>query len=75
MHSYTLQLHILPEDYLEYYRGPARQVVARSDDGKVVQFPASLLQRFITLDGVHGKFILTCDEHYAHSRLERCNNP
>ena len=40
-------------------------------DGQKVQFPAALLQRFVTQDGIRGNFVLTCDELFKHSRVER----
>jgi hypothetical protein len=71
MNRFEFQLHISPEECLDYYRGLVRHVVVRSTSGKVVQFPASLLQRFITSEGIHGSFVLTCDQHYKHPGLER----
>ena len=71
MHRYEFQLRITAEQYLDYYRGTVRQVLVECNDGKKVQFPAALLQRFITQDGIHGDFALTCDEQFKNSRLER----
>jgi hypothetical protein len=75
MNRYEFQLHISPEEYLDYYRGIVRHVIARSAEGATVQFPASLLQRFVTTEGIHGDFVLTCDEHNKNARLERKNSP
>jgi hypothetical protein len=71
MHRYFFQLHISSEQYLDYYRGAAKSVVARAESGQTVQFPASLLQRFITADGIHGEFVLVCDEHHKCINLQR----
>ena len=71
MHRYEFDLHISPAEYLDYYRGVATQVIARSASGETVRFPASLLQPFLLPDGIHGRFVLTCDEHYKHSHLQR----
>ncbi len=71
MHRYEFHLLIPPEKYLDYYRGKVRQVIARSTTGQNVQFPASLLQRFITQDGIQGKFILVCDEKHKCVSLDR----
>jgi hypothetical protein len=49
----------------------ATQVIARSASGETVRFPASLLQPFLLPDGIHGRFVLTCDEHYKHPNLQR----
>ena len=71
MKRYEFELHVLPEHYLDYYRGTVRHVVARSATGQNVQFPASLLQRFVTPDGIHGRFALICDDNHKNPRLER----
>ena len=71
MNRYEFQLRITPEQYLDYYRGTVRQVVVRCTTGQTVQFPASLLQRFVSTEGIHGRFVLTCDERNQNPRLER----
>ncbi len=71
MKRYEFKLHISAEQYLDYYRGTARHVLARCSTGQNVQFPAGLLQQFVTADGIHGEFALTCDENNRNSRLDR----
>lgn len=71
MNRYEFQLHISPEAYLDYYRGTIRHVIVRCGSGQTVQFPASLLQRFVTPEGIHGAFVLTCDGHQKCLSLER----
>jgi hypothetical protein len=61
MNRYEFHLNISADQYLDYYRGAVRNVVARSRNGQVVQFPASLLQRFVTEEGIQGDFLLVCD--------------
>lgn len=71
MLRYEFQLRISAEQYLDYYRGIARHVIARSHAGETVQFPASLLQRFVSNEGINGEFALTCDDDHKSARLER----
>jgi hypothetical protein len=71
MNRYEFYLRITADQYLDYYRGTARHVVVRCTTGQNVQFPASLLQQYVTPDGISGHFALHCDEHHRHSRLER----
>lgn len=61
--SIRIRLSISAEEYLAYYQGSAQVVVARSDDNRVVQFPASAIRKFVTHDGVHGRFEITFDEN------------
>ena len=74
MKRYEFHLHISPEQYLDYYRGAVRHVLVRSTDGQTVQFPASLLQRFVREEGIYGDFVLTCDEHRKCVDLQRLDS-
>jgi hypothetical protein len=71
MNRYEFHLRLTANQYLDYYRGVARHVVVRCSTGQTVQFPASLLQQFVTTDGILGDFTLICDEHNRNPRLER----
>jgi hypothetical protein len=73
MNRYEFYLHITADEYLDYYRGTARHVIVRCSTGQNVQFPASLLQQFVTPDGIRGSFALSCDKDNRNSRLERMN--
>ena len=75
MNRYEFYLHISPEEFLDYYRGTVRQVVVRCTAGQNVQFPAGLLQKFITAEGIHGQFVLTCDQNHKGAHLERLISP
>lgn len=71
MNRYVFHLNVSPEKYLDYYRGKIRQVIVRCTTGQTVQFPASLLQQYITTEGIHGRFVLTSDENHKIVGLER----
>ena len=71
MPQYRFHLHIRPDEFLDYYRGAARHVVAQDTTGKNVQFPASLLQKYLLPDGIHGDFVLTCDDNHKVVSLEK----
>jgi len=71
MSRYEFHLHISSDAYLDYYRGTVHHVIVRCASGQTVQFPASLLQRFVTTEGIHGTFVLTCDQHNKCVGLER----
>ena len=51
-------LNISSEEYLKYYRGQVKWVLARSICGKKVQFPANLLSSHVTHNGIEGQFVL-----------------
>jgi Protein of unknown function (DUF2835). len=53
-----------------YYRGEVPRVIARASNGQTVQFPTSVLHKFISTDGIHGRFRLVFDEHHKFVRIE-----
>ncbi len=71
MPRYEFELSIGPERCLDYYRGLIQQVIVRATTGQTVQFPANRLQRFVTADGVHGRFVLVCDDQHRCVELQR----
>jgi len=71
MKQFQFHLSISTERYLDYYRGTAREVVARCSDGLTISFPASLLKAFVLPTGIHGDFVLTCDDQNKGAVLKR----
>ena len=71
MKHYEFHLNISPTRYLDYYRGTVRHVVARCTTGQTVQFPASLLQKFVSPTGIAGNFRLICDENNKIVELQK----
>ena len=57
------RLAISAEEYLSYYQGSAKVVVARSDDNKTIRFPANAIRKFVTHDGIFGEFEIVFDEN------------
>ncbi len=71
MKQFEFHLSISEQQYLHYYRGTIKQVVVMSATGKTIQFPASLLTKFVTSAGVHGHFVLTCDDDFKGTVITR----
>ncbi|MFM6993183.1 MAG: DUF2835 family protein [Rhodoferax sp.] len=71
MVQFEFHLHIATTEYLQYYKGQVRSVVARCHDGRTVQFPAGLLTPFVSSSGVHGNFVLTCGADGKGADLRR----
>ena len=67
----AVDLAITVEHLKRVYRGSAQEVVARSRDGRVVRFPATILKPFVTVDGVHGSFRIRFDENNRFYDIER----
>lgn len=58
-----IDLHISADEYLRHYRGSVNKVICTARDGRKVQFPSGILQRFVTRDGIHGSFRLLIDDN------------
>ena len=71
MKSYEFHLRISPARYLDYYRGTVRHVIAQCSTGQTVQFPAALLQKFVSHGGINGNFVLTCDDDNKGLNLQK----
>jgi hypothetical protein len=68
---YRFNLNIERDEYLSYYSGSARWVVAKAFEGETVRFPASFLREFVSEDGVRGIFEMVVDENDKLVSLKR----
>lgn len=65
------KIHIAPDEFKRYYQGTAKYVVTRATNGQRIQFPAGVLQQFITRDGISGEFRITYDENNKLKEIKR----
>lgn len=71
MHRYVVDLQISAAELLRYYRGTARDLVARARSGERVRFPADALREHVGRDGVRGTFSLSVNAGNRLQRIER----
>ncbi len=71
MKEFRFNLYISLNEFMAYYEGVARDVVAVSDEGLTVRFPAYVLRPYLIGLGIRGEFILECDEHNKFSSIRR----
>jgi len=71
MNSIVVTLHISPDAYLKQYQTPSVMVHTRANDGRRVQFPASILKPFLMHDGIHGRFNIHFDQNGKFKSIER----
>ncbi len=71
MRTLIVDLYISSDQYLRLYQGVARTVHARSREGLRVQFPAVILQRFLTHEGIRGSFEIRFDAGNKFAGIER----
>lgn len=71
MASVIVDIRIPAEDYLRFYSGSVNQVVTTSRDGRRVRFPAEILRRFVTHNGIDGSFEILFDSQGKFVSVER----
>lgn len=67
----VVDLAIPADEYVVLYQGVVKDVVAKARDGRVIRFPANILQRFVTRDGVYGSFAIYFDSKNKFSGIDR----
>jgi len=67
----TFSLNISADEYLKSYTGTARSVLAKSEDGRRIRFPAEVLRPFVTHAGIAGRFCIVFDADNRFKRIER----
>ena len=65
------QLQLSTEQCQQYYCGEVSQVQVVDDHNRRIQFPAAMLRKHVSHDGVHGEFILKYDQDNRLVSLER----
>jgi hypothetical protein len=70
-HSIRFNLSSSSEQFLQVYQGIAKNVTARTDDGKVIQFPAQHIKSFLTHDGIYGYFEMTFSAEHKFMGIKR----
>jgi len=64
-------LSISAEQYQLYYQGSAKFVRVRTEDGRTLKFPASELQKYVSHEGIQGRFEIIFDDNHKLLRLNR----
>ncbi len=63
-HTFEVRLSLTSQQIESYYIGSASSVMAKTIDGKSIQFPASALRQIVTQKGAVGTYLITTDENY-----------
>lgn len=73
MVTHRVHLSIPAERYVALYGGKIKSVRAVSEEGLSVIFPGSILNGFVTRDGVHGVFEFKIDSQNKLKSVSRLN--
>ena len=71
MQKICVSLNISPERYLAFYRGTAKIIIATAEDGRRVQFPVNVVRKFVTREGIRGRFVIVFDDQNKFKSIER----
>jgi hypothetical protein len=62
MKQIIVDIRIDKDEWLKIYRGETNIVYAISRDGRSIQFPANILSKYTTHNGVEGSFAITFND-------------
>jgi len=71
MKKMRFSLDISTEKYLAYYQGSAKFVRVITEEGLSLKFPASELQKFVTHDGIQGRFEIVFNKQHKLVSMNR----
>lgn len=69
--SIIINLAISSEEFQRLYEGSAKDVFARSVDGRSIRFPANILRPFVLHAGIRGTFQIEFDEENRFKAITR----
>ena len=71
MQSLIIDIALPREEYLRVYKSFVRQVKTVARNGQSVRFPVSVLQPYVSANGIYGTFQLHFDEDNKFKGIER----
>jgi len=71
MRNVTISISISTQDYLAHYQGTVKEVVARSSDGRNIRFPSTILQPFVSHEGISGTFVIRFDDNNKFQDIQK----
>jgi len=71
MKRMRFSLDISAEKYLAYYQGSAKFVKVMTEQGLSLRFPASELQKFVSHDGIKGRFEIVFNAQHKLVSMNR----
>lgn len=69
--SIIVDLAIPADEYLRVYQGSAKLVSAIASDGRRVQFPANILHKMVTREGIYGRYLIEFNREGKFQKIQR----
>ncbi|MFC5708422.1 DUF2835 family protein [Aeromonas eucrenophila] len=73
MRQYTFRLALSHEEIMLMYRGHARRLVVRTEQGLTLELGLDKIRPFVALSGVYGYFSLQTQDDHRFISLKRIN--
>ena len=64
-------IDIKENEFISYYSGKVKNIIVRSEDNKTIQFPAQLLQQFVSHSGIKGRFRIRYGKNHKLLSIDR----
>ncbi|WP_370978678.1 DUF2835 family protein [Agaribacterium sp. ZY112] len=71
MRQYIVNLSLSAEEFQKLYQGRAQSVIARSQSGERLRFPASSLRPYVGYSGIKGCFEILVDNNSKLVHIRR----
>ncbi len=71
MRTVIVDIFISADEFVKQYQFSGAVVATYSRDGRSVQFPANILQRFISHTGIDGSFRIQFDDSGKFIQIEK----
>ena len=71
--SYEFSIRLSAEEIRSIYQGQARYLLVTTDDGTKLQLPAQNFRRYVTNDGISGRFRVEIDKDNKILQLGQLN--
>jgi len=62
MKQIIIDISITKDEWMKIYRGETNLVNATSRDGRSIQFPANILSKYTTHNGIKGSFVINFND-------------
>lgn len=59
MHKAVFSVSLNSQQVLEYYKGTKNMVQVRTETGQTMSIPYDIMVRFVTREGIYGRFQIT----------------
>ena len=71
MRNFEFQMALSAQKTQSIYEGQARYILVESEQGLKLQLPAANFRRYVTADGIHGRFRVRIDANNKIQALQK----